>query len=105
MELIKQIKNSQFNNTGVCLMTDGDVKEVKADKVVDGRMCFDIKKVKEALNIDLFEIVNVPSTEFILICDEEGLCKNDWIQNIFASILAKRTIVGNVMVCHTSMIN
>lgn len=104
--LIKDIqKISADFPMGLCLMTDGREIKIKPEKVVDGGVYFDINAVKETLDIDYFEIVDVPSNKnLILVCDEEGLLQENPVLNFTATILAKRQIVGNVMVCNTTRI-
>jgi hypothetical protein len=103
--IVDTITHSVANDFGVCYMVDGDIKKVKAEKFINGRYCFDMASVKKALDIDMFEIVYVPNTDYILICDEEALLKSDAIYNFTASMIAGQSIVGNVMICHTSMVN
>jgi len=92
---------------GVCFMVDGseNFKHIKPDRFIDGNWCFDIAKVKRELKINYIEIVYVPDTEYILICDEEALLVNEPTQNFLATILAGFPIYGNVLYCHTSAVN
>lgn len=91
---------------GICFKVDGsDYEYLTPDRYIDGKWCFDMAKVKKALDIDYFEIVCIPDTEFILVCDEEALLKSEPIRNNLATILAGIPIYGNVLYCHTSAIN
>jgi hypothetical protein len=39
-----------------------------------------------------------------LVCDEEGLLRDNPSLNRMASILAQQQIVGNALLCHTNLI-
>lgn len=69
----------------------------------EGDMVFGLSGLYNAIGCDSIELVDVPDTEYILVCDEEGLWNNPTL-NIEATELAGRPIVGNVLLCHTSKV-
>ena len=91
-------------HAGVCLFDDGNTRRLVPDLFIDNKFYFDMQKVKKVLRIDLFEIVHVSDTDYIIICDEEALCKADPIQNVMASAFANYPIYGNAMICHTDCV-
>jgi hypothetical protein len=105
MELIQTLANIADNAPlGLCLMTDGSEVKLTPQKQIDSKDFFDISEVKQTLGIDYFELVYCKN-DLILVCDEEALLYGDPILNLTASMIAQRSIYGNVMVCHTDRIN
>lgn len=105
MELIQTLSNIASNAPlGLCLMTDGSEVKLAPEKRIESKDYFDITKVKETLDINYFELVYCKN-DLILVCDEEALLFADPILNLTASMIAQRSIYGNVMVCHSDRIN
>lgn len=105
MELIQTLSDIASNAPlGLCLMTDGSEVKLTPEKRIESKDFFDIDEVKKTLDIDYFELVYCKN-DLILVCDEEALLFADPILNLTASMIAQRSIYGNVMVCHTDRIN
>jgi hypothetical protein len=102
ISLHPSIKQVVDNGSGVLISPLGgfDVTNV----VTPVQKTFDLQTLYRAIGCDYIEIVDVPETEYILVCDEEGLLKNNATLNYEATELAGRPIVGNVVLCHTSSI-
>ena len=52
----------------------------------------------EAIGARVGEVVVSSDGNIELWCDEEGLCRNDATVNLTASLLVKRTIVGDAII-------
>lgn len=105
MELIQTLSSIASNAPiGLCLMLDGSEITLMPEKQIDSKDYFDIAKVKETLDIDCFELVYCKNN-LILVCDEEALLFANPTLNLTASMIAERSIYGNVMVCHSDRIN
>lgn len=100
---IEQVVN---NGNGVLITPLGGFDETNVIPPAvphDDTMVFGLTALYNALGCDSIELVDVPGTEYILVCDEEGLWNNPTL-NFYATELAGRPIVGNVLLCHTSKI-
>lgn len=63
---------------------------------------FMFHEVYRLIGCSMIEIVRVENSESIILVDEEGMLKANWEVNALASLVAKRTIVGNVLICLSS---
>lgn len=70
---------------------------------VDGRDNFEevgdgFQEWNDAIGASIGELVVCPGGRVELWCDEEGLFVSEPILNVMASLLARRQIVGNVII-------
>lgn len=90
------------------LLTDGREIEIEPS---NGET-FELQEMYGILKCDLIEIVTLANSEDILVIDEEGKFKADNPINERATRIAVRhygiipsdVIVGNAILCHTSMV-
>lgn len=97
MKTVKEILESK---SALRITTSGEVTEI-APK--DGNS-FDIKEMYEYCNCRIVEFVYLPNDK-IMVVDEEGLLKRDWVKNDIASDIYHSVgghplhpIAGDVMV-------
>lgn len=97
---MKTVKEILKSGVAVQITTDGEVNEISPK---NGRT-FDIEEMYEYCNCDIVEFVYLPDNK-IMVCDEEGLLKDDWKENTLASAIFHSVggsydhpIAGNVMV-------
>jgi hypothetical protein len=84
--------------TGRLLNTDGTEKIITPENGTD----FKLEECYKHLGVDMVELVHC-DRNMILICDEEALLKENPVQNVIPSLIARQPIFGNVIICHTSM--
>ena len=105
IDLLWELTEPATNNLGVLLRPDKFLgTEVQPELDDEGKPYFTLRKLYEVLDVDSIEIVYIPNSELILVCDEEGLLKADPLMNRMASLLAEQQIVGNALLCHTELI-
>ena len=105
IDLLWELTQPASNGVGMLLSLDKFTgTEVEPELDDEGKPYFTLAKLYEVLNVDRIEIVYVPDSELILVCDEEGLLRDSPSLNLMASILAQQQIVGNALLCHTSLI-
>jgi hypothetical protein len=105
IDLLWELTTPATNKLGVLLSPDKFLgTEVEPEIDEDGNPFFSLGKLYEVLDVDSIEIVYVPNSELILVCDEEGLFRNEPTINKMASVLAEQGIVGKVLLCHTDLI-
>ena len=105
IDLLWELTEPATNKLGVLLRPDKFLgTEVQPELDDEGKPYFTLRKLYEVLDVDSIEIVYIPNSELILVCDEEGLLKADPLMNRMASLLAEHQIVGNVLLCHTEPI-
>ena len=103
-EMISELFGGIGDNTGVIIpVFSPEFVKLTPTEEYENRNVFDIHDVKKRINCEYFEIVRIPDSEYILIADEEGLFNNPTV-NIIASRLVGMPIVGDVMLCHTSLV-
>ena len=105
IDLLWELTEPATNKLGVLLRPDKFLgAEVQPELDDEGKPYFTLRKLYEILDVDSIEIVYIPNSELILVCDEEGLLKADPLMNRMASLLAEQQIVGNALLCHTELI-
>ena len=105
IDLLWELTEPATNKLGVLLRPDKFLgTEVQPELDDEGKPYFTLRKLYEVLDVDSIEIVYIPNSELILVCDEEGLLKADPLMNRMASLLAEQQIVGNALLCHTKLI-
>ena len=105
IDLLWELTTPATQKLGVLLRPDKFMgTEIQPELDDEGYPYFTLRKLYEVLDVDSIEIVNVPNSELILVCDEEGLLKAEPLLNRMASLLAEQQIVGNALLCHTDLI-
>jgi hypothetical protein len=105
IDLLWELTTPATQKLGVLLRPDKFMgTEIQPELDDEGNPYFTLRKLYEVLDVDSIEIVNVPNSELILVCDEEGLLKAEPLLNRMASLLAEQQIVGNALLCHTDLI-
>lgn len=79
------------------LRTDGSSTNVNPK---NGKF-YTLEELYTLLGCEMVEVVYVPNSHDILICDEEGGLVENCLLNKQASLLAGQPIVGDVLRCHT----
>ena len=65
---------------------------------------FSLKELYELIGTDIVQVLPLPISGKLMIMDEEGKMKPNYIINKLASDLSKgHTVVGTVVVCEMSM--
>ena len=105
IDLLWELTEPATNKLGVLLRPDKFLgTEVQPEVDEEGKPFFGLSKLYDVLDVDRIEIVYIPNSELILVCDEEGLLKAEPLLNRMASLLAEQHIVGNALLCHTDLI-
>ena len=105
IDLLWELTEPATNKLGVLLRPDKFLgTEVQPEIDEEGKPFFGLSKLYDVLDVDRIEIVYIPNSELILVCDEEGLLKAEPLLNRMASLLAEQQIVGNALLCHTDLI-
>lgn len=103
-QMISELFGGIDENVGVIIPVHSpEFVKVAPTKQYEDRNVLDIDDVKKRINCEYFEIVRIPNSDYILVADEEGLFNNPMV-NIVASRLVGVPIVGDVMLCHTSLV-
>ena len=105
IDLLWELTEPATNKLGVLLHPDKFLGiEIQPEVDEEGQPFFGLSKLYDVLDVDRIEIVYIPNSELILVCDEEGLLKAEPLLNRMASLLAEQQIVGNALLCHTDLI-
>lgn len=104
LELLWELTQPANEKLGVLLQVEKFTGKNIQPKVDEEGSYFDLEQLYSILECDCISIVNVPNSELILVCDEEGLFKQGATFNLMASTLAETPLVGNVLLCHTSLV-
>lgn len=105
IDLLWELTTPATEKLGVLLRPEKFMgTEIQPELDEEGNPFFSLGKLYEVLDVDRIEIVYVPNSELILICDEEGLLKAEPLLNRMASLLAEQQIVGNALLCHTDLV-